>query len=214
MVGDCELGKHSSSAISQSPDFKLQSPFFQAKPMQKFYYPILAASLSLLAVGCSPKPTDTAGNSSDSASTETITMDAPPPMTGDVHAHPTEGPHHGTLVELGNEEFHAEVVHDDKSVTIYVLDSGATKAVPIDSKEVTINLMHDGTPEQFKLAASPVTGDASGKSSRFVLADAELVGHIDDDAAAPKLMMVINGTSYRGEIKHDHDGHDHSGHDH
>ena len=61
-------------------------------------------------------------------------MDDLPPATVDVHAHPSEGPHHGTLVELGNEEFHAEVVHDDKSVTVYVLDAGATKAVPIDAQ--------------------------------------------------------------------------------
>lgn len=180
--------------------------------MHKLYSPILAASLSLLAIGCGPKSTMT--ENSPESSGEAITMDVPPPMTVDLHAHPSEGPHHGTLVELGNEEFHAEVVHDDKSVTIYVLDAGATKAVPIDAKELTINLMHDGTPEQFKLAASPDTGDPSGKSSRFVLADAELVGHIDDESAAPKLMMTIDGTPYRGEIKHDHDGHDHSGHDH
>ncbi|MGV3484851.1 MAG: hypothetical protein ACO1RT_10580 [Planctomycetaceae bacterium] len=172
------------------------------------------ALLALFATGCGPKPAEPGADASDSAATETVTMDSPPPMTVDIHAHPSEGPHRGTLVELGNEEFHAEVVHDDESVTIYVLDAGATKAVPIDSKEVTINLMHDGAPEQFKLAASPDTGDPSGKSSRFMLANAELVGHIDDDAAAPKLVLTINNTSYRGEIKHDHDGHDHSRHDH
>lgn len=170
------------------------------------------ALLALLATGCGPKPAEPgadASDASDGAATETVTMDAPPPMTVDVHAHPSEGLHHGTLVELGNEEFHAEVVHDDKSVTVYVLDAGVTKAVPIDAKEVTINLMHDGTPEQFKLAASPDAGDASGKSSRFILADAELAGYIDDEVAAPKLTLTINGTPYRGEIKHDNDGHDH-----
>ncbi len=54
-------------------------------------------------------------------------MDAPPPATVDVHSHPTEGPHHGTLIELGKEEYHAELVHDDKMVTIYILDSAAKK---------------------------------------------------------------------------------------
>lgn len=28
-----------------------------------------------------------------------------------AHAHPTEGPHGGDLIELGNEEYHAELVH-------------------------------------------------------------------------------------------------------
>jgi hypothetical protein len=35
-------------------------------------------------------------------------------------------------VELGNEEYHVEVTHDAASVTLYVLDSSAKKAVPID----------------------------------------------------------------------------------
>ncbi len=140
-------------------------------------------------------------------------MDDLPPATVDVHAHPSEGPHHGTLVELGSEEFHAEVVHDANSVTIYILNSSASKAVPIDAKALTINLLHDGAPEQYTLAANPDTGDTNGMASRFVLADAELAEHLDDESAMPKLMVTINGTPYVGEIKHDHD-HDHSGHDH
>ncbi|TWU43590.1 hypothetical protein Poly51_63120 [Rubripirellula tenax] len=159
------------------------------------------ALLVLFSAGCNSKPTDQASSSSNQTETK------------DVHAHPSEGPHHGTLVELGNEEYHGEVVHDDKSVTVYVLDSGAGKNVPIDASEVTINLLHDGTPEQFKLLASPEEGDPSGKASRFTLADADLAGHIDDTSSAPKLMLTIGGTAYRGEIKHDH-GHDHEGHDH
>lgn len=163
------------------------------------------------AVGCG-------GSSADKADdTETsITMDGPPPEFDDVHDHPSEGPHHGTLVELGNEEYHAEVIHDEQSVTIYILDASATKSIAIDATELTINLTHDGSPQQFKLAASPDEGDADGKSSRFTLADAELVAHLDDDAAAPKLMVTIDGTAFRGEIKHDHEhaGHDHAGHNH
>ncbi len=168
----------------------------------------LVLSLGFVGVvcGCNARP-DVGSSGADSVAT--IEMDGPPPELDDVHAHPSEGPHHGTLVELGNEEFHAEVVHDAQSVTVYVLDAGATKAVSIDAKELSINLMHDGTPEQFKLAASPDVGDPSGKSSRFTLADAELGGHIDDAATAPKLMLTINGTPYRGEIKHDQHGHDH-----
>jgi hypothetical protein len=138
-------------------------------------------------------------------------MDDMSPATVDVHAHPNEGPHHGALIELGNEEYHVELVHDDKSVTVYVLDATAKVAVAIDAAEVTINLLHDGKPEQFKLPANPESGDPSGKSSRFMLADAELASHIDDEATQPKLMLTISGTPYRGEIKHDHD---HEGHDH
>mgnify|MGYP000960618384 CR=1 FL=1 len=158
------------------------------------------------AVGCNKEDSPAQSSNKPDAS---IRMDTPPPATVELHEHPSEGPHHGSLIELGNEEFHAELVHDDKSVTIYILDGAAKSSVPIDASELVINLLHDGKPEQFKLVAAPEESDPSGKSSRFVSNDPELAGHIDDDAAAPKLSITINGKSYRGVITHDHD-HDHA----
>jgi hypothetical protein len=71
------------------------------------------------------------------------------------HAHASAGPHGGSLIELGEEEYHAELVHDDASgiVTVYLLDSAAKTAVPIDATEVVINLKHEGRGEQFKQQA-------------------------------------------------------------
>ena len=134
------------------------------------------------------------------------------------HGHPSEGPHHGDLVELGNEEYHAEVVHNDDAGTleIYILDGAATKQVAIDATELTINVSHDGKPEQFVLAAKPDKGDEAGKSSRFVSDEKELAEHLDEEGTSPRMVVKINGKSYRGEIKHDHDheGHDHGHDDH
>ncbi len=143
---------------------------------------------------------------------------AGPPATADSHEghnHPSEGPHHGDLVELGNEEYHAEVLHDDAAgtVTIYVLNSGATEQVPIEATEIMINVKHDGKPEQFELAATPDENDPAGKSSRFVSKDKELAEHLDEEDAAPQLVLSINGKSFRGKIAHDHD-HAHGDHDH
>lgn len=178
--------------------------------MIKLNFATVMIACLIFAAGCTKDSTKNASNKGKEKSPANSSSSA----NGDVHDHPSEGPHHGTLTELGNEEFHAELVHDEKSVTIYILDSAAKKAVPIDAAELTINILHDGTPEQFKLAASPDSGDPSGKSSRFTLADEELAGHIEEDAAAPKLTVTINGTPYRGEIKHDHDGDDNKGHKH
>lgn len=123
------------------------------------------------------------------------------------HFHPSEGLHQGSLIELGNEEYYAELVHDETagSVTIYVLNPKATQQVPIEQTEITINVKHDGKPEQFQLAASPDAGDPEGKSSRFVSTDSELGEHLDDEAAAPTLVLTIAGKSYRGTIAHDHE---------
>ena len=184
----------------------------------------ITACAMLLAIGC-------AGETSP-----TGPVTSPPPATVDdhddhaghdhaghdhaghghaEHGHPSEGPHHGGLIELGNEEYHAELVHDDDAgaVTIYILDGGVTKQFPIDATEITINTTHDGKPEQFKLAATPDANDPAGKSSRFVSSDAKLAHHLDEEGAKPRLVLSINGKSYRGTISHDHD-HGHEGHDH
>lgn len=138
-----------------------------------------------------------------------------PAATADVHDHPSEGPHHGGLIELGNEEYHAELVHDDAAgtVTIYLLDSAARAAVPVDAKELQINLSHDGNAEQFKLAASPDSGDPVGKASRFVSSDAELAEELDHEGVQAQLVVSIAGKQYRGAIEHDHDGEEHEGHE-
>ena len=151
------------------------------------------------------------------ADTDSNTATAPATKSGseavDSHAHPTEGPHHGDLIELGNEEYHAEILHDEDAgtVTIYVLNGAATEQDPIDATEVTINAKHDGKPEQFTMTASPDANDPQGKSSRFVSNDEELAHHLDEEGAEPRLVLTINGKSYRGSISHDHD---HEGHDH
>lgn len=163
---------------------------------------VVAIACLAALMGCSQP------RSSDSTGAKTGTVTTPPPPVAAGHSHPSEGPHHGDLIELGNEEFHAEMVHDEKSVTIYLLDAAAKVAVPIEASDLVINLTHDGNPEQFTLSASPDTGDPTGKSSRFVSTDAELASHMEGEWAGGTLRVTINGKPYRGEIKHDHD-HDH-----
>lgn len=139
--------------------------------------------------------------------------DSPPPSatTTESPDHPTEGPHQGSLIELGNEEYHAELVHDEQtaSIAIYILGSSATQAVPIDATELTVNLSRDGQAEQFSLAASPEPSDPAGQSSRFTSSDPELAESLDNADAEAQLVVTINGKQYRGAIAHDHAGHAH-----
>ncbi len=204
------------------------------------------------------------------------------------HAHPTHGPHGGDLIELGNEEYHAELVHphghdddahhddahhddaaghhdgDDEAhhkdgpdegahdkdgeahhkdsdhadgdhehghdedgdhdhaahehagITIYILDGAAKNAVAIEAPEITLNLTHDGKPEQFKLAAMPHADDAEGKSSRFASAEKALLEHFHEaDHVEGTLVLSIGGKSFRGKLTHSHDdahGHAHGDH--
>jgi len=161
------------------------------------------ATLALGLSGCG-------GESSDKAASSGGTETSAPPATVEAgHDHPSEGPHHGSLIELGNEEYHAELVHDEQAgtVTIYILDSAAKTSVPIEAADVSINLKHEGRGEQFKLAASADPSDGTGKSSRFVSSEAELAEDLDREGAEAELVVTINGKPYRGALEHEH-GHE------
>lgn len=167
--------------------------------------------LTLAAVGCS--------GTSSAPSSGPLTVPPPPTVSADhghshdEHGHPTEGPHHGLLVELGKEEYHAEVVHDDKEgiVTVYLLDGSAEKAATTDSPELAINVKHGDKPEQFKLPATSEAADAKGTSSRFQLKDKELIEHLDEKGATATLQVTIGGTPFTGKIPQGgHEGHGHS----
>lgn len=127
----------------------------------------------------------------------------------DEHSHAAAGPHGGDLIGLGDEEYHAELVHDEAAgtVTLYVLDSAAKASVPIEATEVTINLTHEGQGEQLKLVASTDQGDPTGKSSRFVLSDTKLAEHLHHEDAKPQLVITIDGKQFRGTVEHHHDEH-------
>ncbi|MBI1246736.1 hypothetical protein GC197_02685 [bacterium] len=132
---------------------------------------------------------------------------------GDEHAHPTEGPHHGALIELGNEEYHGELVHNEETgkVTVYLLDSAGKTPVAIASPDITINLKHGGEASQFKLAA---VGASDGKASEFSSDEPAMAEALDAEGAEGQLVVTINDKQFRGSIAHDHDHDDAHGHDH
>ena len=170
-------------------------------------FSLLSLAAVLMFVGCGKLPDEKTEKAADAdAHSEADHLDE--------HAHPTEGPHHGTLIELGKEEYHAELVHDEKAgtVTVYLLGPAAKKPVPIEAEDVAINVSHEGQPEQFQLAAKPEAGDPAGKSSRFVSQDPELIKHLDEENTKARLALKIEGKSFNGEFSHEHE-HDHD-HDH
>jgi len=124
------------------------------------------------------------------------------------HAHPSEGPHHGSLIELGKEDYHAELVHDEKTdtVTIYILDGAAARPVPIPAKQITLNMRAAGKPQQFTLAAVRQEGDAAGMASAFAATNRQLCQALDTHGATGRLNVEIDGKIYVGKVG----GHSHS----
>lgn len=125
------------------------------------------------------------------------------------HAH---GPHGGELVELGKEEFHAEIVVDDKShaLKVYLLGPDAKTAATTDATELSI--APEGATTAWVL--KPAEGQPEGMASEFVLADEKVVHDLlDAGFIHGELKIKIAGTPYNGHVDAhfdaDHD-HDHS----
>ncbi len=123
------------------------------------------------------------------------------------HEH-EHGPHGGHLVELGQEDYHAEVVFDAKkaAITVYLLDSSAKKPSPTEAKQVVLTLTLDGKPHKLPAPAAPQPGDPEGKSSRFELAgNADVKSHVkDEEDLKGTVEATIGGRSFTGPIVHEH----------
>ena len=124
------------------------------------------------------------------------------PAATAAHPHPAMGPHGGTLIELGREDYHAELVHDEGTgaVTIYILDASATRLVAISARRLTLNMRVAGKPRQFFLAAVPQPGDAARACSTFSATDAQLGDALHARAASGRLNVEIEGKVYVGAV--------------
>jgi hypothetical protein len=119
----------------------------------------------------------------------------------DEHAHPTEGPHHGRLIELGDEAYHGEWVPDAASgtVSIYILDGHAEKEVPIGKDAAVINLFIDGVPRQIQLLPQASPAGEANQASRFELPQSAQQA-VDGKEGRGELRVMIQGKSYRGPL--------------
>ena len=122
---------------------------------------------------------------------------------GGEHAH---GPHGGHIIDLGTEEFHAELTHAAEApvVGIHLLAADSRSAAAIDAPSLTIHVSVDGTPTQYSLPAVPQPGEAAGKSSYFELTSEPLRAIVTGDTLSPntraRLSITIGGLPFAGEI--------------
>src|SRR5260221_6394376 len=104
------------------------------------------------------------------------------PQAGNAHDHEHDhahhGPHNGHLMEIGDEEYHAEWTHDESGkVTFYILDGEAKKEVPIAAEEIVIDVkIGDHQPVTYRLAA---INPMDGKSATFEIIDKQLLGVLE-----------------------------------
>lgn len=158
--------------------------------------------VGLFAVGCEPK-----GEFKTAKQIKTEKG-----HTDDGHEHGAAGPHGGAIVELGDEEYHGEVVVDAKThtLTVYLFGKDAKTPAPIAAEHVTVV---DGKDTQLQLSA---VEPKDGKTSQFALADEEKVGTIAKAGFLHgELKLEADGKPYRGKIDAHFDGssHDEDKHD-
>jgi hypothetical protein len=173
----------------------------------KYFHVVVVGALSTVLIGCGDNP---------AAGPRMVTGDPPPAAhsgaEGHDDAHPTVGPHQGHLIELGREEYHAELTHDDdmKKVTVYLLDKQAKSAVTSADTELTLNLVVDGKPLQAKLVAEPQEGDGEGQSSRYSIVDEAVLEALEAPKTTGRLTVNLGGKSFSGRVEHlDHGEHKH-----
>ena len=139
----------------------------------------------------------------------------------DDHDHAMEGPHGGHIIELGTEDHHAELAHDEAThkVGIYILGADAKTATPIEVESVSINVVADGEGSQYTLPAVPQAGESGGKTSYFEIVSEPLCkivcGESDAKNTKARISFKIGDDPYVGMIEtepHDHN-HEH-GHEH
>lgn len=160
---------------------------------------IVAAALSVCLAGC-PANTPSMG-----PVTDTIVKDE------HAHDHAHHGPHGGHIVEIGEEEYHAEWTHEENGkVTFYILDAEVKKEVPIAAEELVIEVkIGMNEPTTVKL---PAVNPQDGKASTFEVVDKQLLGVLEtlkaEGVVATIKQLTINGKTFENvRIKEHEHGH-------
>ena len=188
-----------------------------ARTAASFLVPLVAGGLLVL-TGC-PGETPQAGKTATSPPSAKAKPDGDQGHDHEHHHHHAEqGPHGGALVAIGQDDAHLEIVLDAETgtLTAYVLDGQAEKAVPIKQKnlQLAITLEHDHDGEDDKkhdgddekkdelpetlvtLMLSAVSPGEDGTASEFSGQADELKGAHEFEAALTSI--TIGTTPFKG----------------
>lgn len=130
---------------------------------------------------------------------------------GHDHSH-AHGIHGGHIVEIGEEEYHAEWTHDESGkIAIYILDANIKKDVPIEAEKVVIQTKVGEKETSYDLPAVNRTSDEKPTAFQFEIEDKALLGVLESlsKGVTAKLLVDINGKSYTANIEHDDHDHKH-----
>ncbi|MBX9625381.1 MAG: hypothetical protein K2X82_16365 [Gemmataceae bacterium] len=134
---------------------------------------------------------------------------------GEGHGH-KPGAHGGTIVSLGQDSYHAEVVFEkDGGVRLYMLGKDESTPQEVQVQDLVGYVTPAGATDavQVKFAADPQKGDAAGKTTQFA---AKLPHDLHGKAVRVTINNVqVGAERFRVEFSNEKDGKDgKAGHGH
>ena len=173
---------------------------------------LAALAVMIWASGCSVKMSSTTSTSSGTGSSKTADKGHAHEKGHDhYHDHAHHGPNGGHIVEIGEEEYHAEWTHDESTglVTIFILDKDMKKEVPIEAAEIEIATKVAEAEKTYKLAATNASEGDNPTASRFALEDKALLTALEvagTNGTEATLNLTIAGKPYAAKFEqHSHD---------
>jgi len=150
---------------------------------------LIILMIAVLALsGCQSPPTE----SKPAASAPSPAPSVEAAQTESEHEH--SAPHGGTLVELGEEFAHLEIVLDAASgkLTAYALDGEAEKAVRLKQPDIEVAIKTPAEAIKLGGVANSLTGETASDTSEFS-------GQSDKLKGAGKFDGVIKTISIKGK---------------
>ena len=115
--------------------------------------------------------------------------DSKPPGTPAPTKHTHQAPHDGTLVEVGEEFAHVELVLEGPTgkVTAYILDGEVEKPIRLEQKEIV--LKGKAVSVALQAVGSPLTGEKPGDTSQFEGQSDGLKGAKEFDGSIARIVI-------------------------
>jgi len=166
---------------------------------------MVAVVVCLAAMACTPPgPPPSAGGGSDEHAHDHGHAHG--------HAHDDAGPSGGHVVELGDEQYHIEWLHDDNAglVTMFVLDADAAHEFPITADAIRVEIATDQGSQEFLL--EPVDR-AEGLAAKFETNSPPLIEALKaaGNGVEATVSVQIGDETFSQKLEHAHgDAHGHA----
>ena len=169
---------------------------------------LLLISALCLAIGCGKD--GASGKPAADATGQTAGPDSHAGHDHHDHDHAALGPHGGHVMEIGEEQYHAEWTHDNTSgkITIYLLDGEIKDDAWSTAESIVISTTIRDKTEDYQLVAANQDDQNPPQASKFEITSPNLLTALNQvgEAVKAELKVSIGGDSFTKAFEaHNHD---------